>query len=516
MCTGYLASDVDGTMLDTTVWVPRTGPAHPLVVGVHGWGGSKTSNYKYADRVVAAGFTFVSYSTRGMGNSYGQANLADINVEGADLRSIIGQVVDEPRAHVDPTAVGVFGASYGGAHSLLAAIRPNFTSPGGRAITVRTVAPLATWSDLTGALRPNGRQDSPIDPAGFYKFSFIEALYIGGCKDKPICSNYPDYLKAWNAWTAGPEPDNTTGLNPQIIDGFSGYRSIYWNQEFWRNAKTNPIPMYLAQGWTDDLFPIVETMRLVNALKSVNPNYPVALYFGDVGHPRARNKPAEVDFVINEALAWMQWYLAGVGTQPKLDLQAAITRPKDTPFDPADVKRADTLDTLATSSVSYSFPDPQTIDFEPVNTSGVFCDPVIMTGAEELNELSLPCDTRSDFVPGDVAVYQMPAGQDLLIAGQPRVTMTIHTVPGLRAQYDVRLFDVKPDASMSLITRGMYTIENTIDDTFTLSTYGNFWPVAASDVLRLEITNVDSPYIQPSRIASVSTISNVALTLPTR
>ena len=116
-CTGYLASDLDGTMLDVTVWVPRAGPAHPLVVGVHGWGGSKRSNNQYAQRVTDAGFTFLSYSTRGFGNSYGQANLADVNVEAADLRSLIGQVVDEPRLHVDPSAVGVFGASYGGAHS---------------------------------------------------------------------------------------------------------------------------------------------------------------------------------------------------------------------------------------------------------------------------------------------------------------------------------------------------------------------------------------------------------------
>lgn len=31
-----------------------------------------------------------SLDRNGMGNSFGQANLADVNVEGADLRSIIG------------------------------------------------------------------------------------------------------------------------------------------------------------------------------------------------------------------------------------------------------------------------------------------------------------------------------------------------------------------------------------------------------------------------------------------
>ena len=37
-----------------------------------------------------------------------------------------------------------------------------------------------------------------------------------------------------------------------------------------------------------------------------------------------------------------------------------------------------------------------------------------------------------------------------------------------------------------------------------------------SDTLRLEITNVDSPYIAPSRIPSVTELSKVSLDIPTR
>src|SRR4051794_25477332 len=46
-CTGYLASDLDGTMLDVTAWAPRDTLPHPLAVAIHGWGGSKNSNNKY-------------------------------------------------------------------------------------------------------------------------------------------------------------------------------------------------------------------------------------------------------------------------------------------------------------------------------------------------------------------------------------------------------------------------------------------------------------------------------------
>jgi len=42
------------------------------------------------------------------------------------------------------------------------------------------------------------------------------------------------------------------------------------------------------------------------------------------------------------------------------------------------------------------------------------------------------------------------------------------------------------------------------------------WQAAAADTLRLEITNVDSPYIAPSRVPSVTEVSKVSLDIPVR
>lgn len=445
-CTGYLASDVDGTMLDVTVWLPNTNAPHPLVVGIHGWGGSKTAMNKYAQRITDRGFALLSYSARGFGNSYGQVNLADVDVEGADLRSMIGQVADDRDLQINASAVGVFGASYGGAHSFLAAIRPTFTSSSGANVVVRAIAPLVPWSELTGALRPDGRLEDPIDPAGGFKFSFVEALYIGGCKDRPLCSNYPDYLKLWNAWMIATEPNNFTPIDRQIVDGFSGYRSIYWQREFWKNvSKGQEIPIFLGQGWTDDLFPAPEALRMYRALKAADPNYPIALYLGDSGHPRAATKPGEVDYIIGGTLDWFAWYLQGLGTQPQFDVQAAITRPRTQAFDPADIVRVPAYDDLATATVTQTFTEllPQVLTFNPANSGGVIWDPVIMTGSESLQYWPGP-DLPPDFVPGDVATYDMLVTRPMLIAGQPSVTMTIHQLSpaGFREQLNIRLYDI--------------------------------------------------------------------------
>ena len=89
-------------------------------------------------------------------------------------------------------------------------------------------------------------------------------------------------------------------------------------------------------------------------------------------------------------------------------------------------------------------------------------------------------------------------------------------------QLDVRLFDVTTDGVKQLVTRGTYTVDTGSPATpigripITIVTYGNVWQAALADTMRLEITNVDSPYIAPSRIPSVTELSKVSLDIPTR
>ena len=136
-----------------------------------------------------------------------------------------------------------------------------------------------------------------------------------------------------------------------------------------------------------------------------------------------------------------------------------------------------------------------------------------------------------DVIPGDVATYTARASDlstsagssapSFLIAGQPMVTLTA-TTAAPRVQIDARLYDVKPDGARLLVTRGTFTLDSGSIATaigsadVKLVTYGNLWEVGADDLVQLELTNVDSPYITPSRIPSVTSISNVELTVPVR
>jgi predicted acyl esterase len=162
------------------------------------------------------------------------------------------------------------------------------------------------------------------------------------------------------------------------------------------------------------------------------------------------------------------------------------------------------------------------ITWNPANFSGTQWDPILQAGETGFQSTPAP---PPDEVPGDVAVYESSAAaitQGKLIAGEPVVTLTASTA-AYREELNVRLFDVRPDGSKYLITRGTYTLDTGTPTApigtvqVVIPTYGDVWQVLGStDTIRLEVTNVDSPYIEPSRVPSVTTLTGVSLFLPLR
>ncbi|MBW3535733.1 MAG: alpha/beta fold hydrolase, partial [Gemmatimonadetes bacterium] len=521
-CTGFLASDVDGTLLDVGVQVPQGPGPHPLVVLLHGWAGSKGSSGDIADRLLGAGYAVLRYSARGFGDSWGQVNLVDRHVEIRDLRSMVAQVVDQGRLRLDADAVAITGASYGGGHSWLATLEPTFPTPGGDMVRIRTVVPIVGWSDLLQSLVPNGRSRFSVEPLGGVKTSWVNALFVSGLRDDPArpYPNYPEYLVRWESWINTVEPTPADPVWSEIRDGLAGYRSIWWQRDFWTEAASHRTPIFVIQGWTDDLFPPPEAIRMVLALRTVDPGYPVKAYFGDLGHPRASNKTGETEHVLARIQTWLDFHLMGDGAQPTHDVVAAITRPRDRPFDPADVITVPDWAALADATVDAAF-EGSAVLVNPVDDprASFFWDPLVMEGARELEPLPAPPEAATD--PASLAVFEIPVSDlatgDLLIAGLPVVRLRA-TSTGVRVQLNARLYDVAPDGTKRLVTRGTVTIEPApgVPMDVELPTYGNLWEAGADHVLRLEISNLDSPYIRPSTVPSLTTIEDVTLRVPVR
>jgi|SRR5688572_2040977 ABC-2 type transport system ATP-binding protein len=522
LCTGFLPSAVDGTLLEVSVRVPPGEGPHPLVVVLHGWGGSKNSLGYLADPLSTDGHAVLRYSARGFGESWGQVNLADIHVELEDLRSMIGQVVDHGELRVDGDAVGIVGVSYGGGQSWLALVQPTFRTPHGTNVRLRTVVPIVPWSDLLYSLLPNGRPERSLEPAGSAKLSYLNALFASGLRTSPerLYPNYPDYLIAWHAWINSVEPNELDPVYRQIADGLAGYRSIWWQQAFWQDAARNRVPVFQLQGLTDDLFPLPEAKRMLLALKSLDPLYPIASYFGDLGHPRASNRAAERDYTVGLIREWFAYYLQARGAEPQHVVRAAITRPREEPFNPAEVITVDTYADLATATLTRQFGGTATL-VNPVGDPfrGFFWDPLVMEASRELEPQAAPPDpalVEGSFAVFSVEVRKLTAGRPLLIAGQPAVSLRAFTT-AVRVQLNVRLIDVAPDGAQHLITRGTFMLQAAPGRSdIVIPTYGNVWKAPPDHALRLEITTLDSPYLAPSRVPSVTKISQVRLELPVR
>ena len=507
---------------------PGAGP-FPLVALIHGYAGSKTSSGNIATKLLEDGYAVLRYSTRGFGESWGQVNLADLGLEIADLRTMIGRVMDDPNCNLNPDKVAVTGASYGGGHSWLALVQPTFPTPSAtnpKTVHIVAVAPIAPWTDLFYSLLPNGRPNESIDGFGGLKLSFVNGLYASGIREdasRPYL-NYPDYFITWHTWLNTMEPSALDPIWLQIRDGVAGFRSIYWQREFWDNAVHDRVPIFQVQGFTDDLFPLPEAKRMLLAINSVEANYPITSYFGDIGHPRASNKPAEVDYVLTLIRPWLAAYLKG-GTPPTPKIYAALSKPRGDPFSPGDVLVLNSWDQLSTSTVSKVWNDTPLTLVNPITfaQSGITWDPFVMEGSEELKpytESTVPSvRVNSSYAKYKAKAKQLSGGGDLTIAGQPTVTIDAF-VTGHRVQLNVRLID-EAGPTDYLITRGTYTIDagTGIDigrRTIVIPTYGNYWRVSANDNIRLEISNVDSPYLTPSHEPSTTVISSVRLDVPVR
>jgi predicted acyl esterase len=144
-----------------------------------------------------------------------------------------------------------------------------------------------------------------------------------------------------------------------------------------------------------------------------------------------------------------------------------------------------------------------------------------MLGAEQLQEYAAT-PPAPVIVPTSYADYYVSPSDfgetTLLISGKPTVTIE-GFVTGHRVQLDIRLIDESGPGQDYMITRGTYTIDagrrpQIGGFKIPVPTYGNRWLVEAGHRIRLEISNVDAPYITPSREPSSTTITKVTLELP--
>ncbi len=529
----------DKHLVDTNVTLPASGDGpFPLIILSHGWGGRKyglTGNVSSASKPWAdRGYAVLSITSRGFNESCGTPQnrldprcpggwikLDDTRYEIRDVQHLAGLLVDD--GLVDPVRIGVHGGSYGGGVSYaLSMLRDRimqpdgtyapWTSPKGTQLRLAASAPYIAWSDLVYSLTPNGRfldygevpaEDASRKPAGVMKQSFVSGLFAAGAASgfyaPPGADEEADLGTWYNRINAGEPYDGepvVEGIANQIYS-FKSSIAIKRDRE--------PAPTFVANGWTDDLFPVDEALRLATVFRTEFPQVPYSMMHFDFGHQRGQGKDADEERYRAHVVAWMDRYVKGDTSVPVLEGVETLTQtcpgdaPSGGPFN------APSWQELSPGEVRFSEPaarsfasaggDPQVArQFDPIAGGGACAK---TSGADEQGTVN----------------YRLPPaeGAGYTLMGSPTIEANI-AVTGQFAQVAARLLDVAPDGQQTLVARGVYRPDGTGRQVFQL--HPNGWHFAPGHVAKLQLLGRDAPYARASNGAFSVSVSNLELRLP--
>jgi hypothetical protein len=541
-CTGEIKT-FDGIGLDTDVSIPLTAKkARPTIVMLHGWSQDKTT-WEAATKAgdgagsyhwnnvwfVAHGWVVVNYTARGFQESCGTTDqdanctpdgythLADRRFETRDTQVLLGKLVD---AHIaKASALAATGDSYGGGQTWNLATSMPWKSAKGTKLRLAAGVPLYGWTDLLDSLAPNGRatplpdQTAPHQvPLGVPKLSYISGLYaVGRAKangrydENP--SDYGTNLDEGYARIQAGEPYDTSTdpVLAGLVDGYR-YRSAYDATDFLAKLaakKVKPVPLFSVQGYTDPLFPPIQTLQMFQKLRSADPAYPIQMAFADIGHSNAQNPGWQWKQINRLTYAFLRAHVLGrTRVAPKQEsysfqtecgssaTPAAISGPWASL---ATATKTLTSNTGGATTSAAGNPD-----------DGADSDPIANSGC-----LSEPSGTTD---PGAV-YYTFANATDMHLLGLPKVALA-ETLTGTDAVVGIKLWDQAPDGSKTLVSRAAYRL--TASGTLTTYLSGNDWVFPAGHSIVLQVTQNDSPYLRTDNEPSSIAWTGLTLDLPVR
>ncbi len=368
---------------------------------------------------------------------------------------------------------------------------------------------------------PNGRTldyriTGPTDdlrPIGVAKQSFVSALYALGASTgyyAPPLSNPQADLTSWLAATNAGEPYDTNPEDKAFVAQIAQYHSAYYLLDgAYGTAREAPSPLLIANGFTDDLFPVDEGLRYYNLDRSLYPSDPVSLFDWDGGHPRGQNKAADSAVLSGRIESFFDHYVKGAGPQPPLGATALLqTCPASTPS--GSPITAASWAALHPGEVDFSATATQTVSSTAGSAAiSAKVDPITGGGAC----VTVPAADQG----AGVATYRLPAatGSGYTLLGAPTVIADL-SVSGTFPYIAARLWDVAPGAgTQTLVARGVYRLDPSAPDGLQVfQLHPGAWHFAAGHVPKLELLGRDPPYLRPSNGVFSIAVGDLQLRLP--
>src|SRR5437764_5816557 len=493
----------------------------------------------------------------------GWTHLSDRRYEIHDFKHLAGLLADAGVA--DPRRVGMIGFSIGGLRALMAAAEGDvitrtdgtivpWRSRRGLPMHLAAVVPYAAFTDFSEIFLPNGRAGDGVlhpdgdhlQPYGVLRQSFtafITALVRGAARfpapgqDHTGAGGFFDVEPQVEA--GEPYSDATPGLAAWVAHHTRWTSPLYQTDLLAEDvARHDETPTFFIQGSTDEVNTPVQAISFLNRQLAADPTWPVGLYLADVGHT-SQNQPAAWASIHAVANEFLDHYLQHGRADPTGTYRAALTTCDGSPS--VGVRPASLSDlapgrltlssplgsTQSTSSVPRGQPTGVVSDRLTradatrgrTEGSGPVPEPDISKGTinQSIGCIQVPV---SMLASDGAATWEWPVSEEATLIGGPLAklqgTVGAFGAPSVDAAVALRLWDVDPTGTATLITRGVYRYQGA-PGPIDLSTqlYGGAWTLRTGHRLRLEVTQDDFPYVRPDNLPSTVAWSAVQLTLPT-
>jgi ABC-2 type transport system ATP-binding protein len=477
----------DPVKLDGGLDYPTSGCPCPGVIINHGFTGKWTDSGSVARELAAHGYVVLRYSSRGFGKTPGEVDLMGPK-ETQDLLDAVHWLNDPNNPVVGGMVmhnrIGQFGGSYGGAHAWALA---RSGDP-----AVRTVIPTATWSDIYDALLPNNVELLAY-VNGFFATGWNPTAQPINNQQLSTQNNYSQNMLRWIA-----EANSGVGLDDLKQGAASRSVEGHYNQV--------KIPVFIIQGLNDGLF---SANQAIDAYQALRRKVPTRLYLGGIGHPPSESSldSPEAKHVETEVLDWFDRWLKGdkngIEKRAPIEFSRAdyfhnkwdgTTRSaKKLPVGPSQ-----TFHLCGAALATAPCPDA-TPRVAANNYGGAGWDeePVTAEYAEQLNQsLGLP-DTRQ--APPTLVYDSAPLNAPFDTVGVPRLSLQVASTSGY--QLDPKLYDVAPDGTAKLLTRGAWSepaASGALPHGAAFDMFGLSNLVPAGHRIRLQLQTADTPYLRPN------------------
>ncbi|WP_327246274.1 alpha/beta fold hydrolase [Streptomyces sp. NBC_01320] len=508
---------IDGVSLDTSYFTSGGSERRPAVLIGHGFGGSKDDVRAQAEELAGAGYAVMTWSARGFGKSGGEISLNAPDHEVKDVSGLIDWLARRPEVQLDAKGdprVGVTGASYGGAVSLLAA---------GYDRRVDAIAPVITYWNLADALFPDGV---------FKKlWAGIFVTSGGGCEkfEKQLCAMYERVAVSG-------KPD-------------AAARALLSERSPSAVGDRIKVPALIVQGQSDSLFPLGQADAMARTISGNGA--PVAVDWIAGGHDGGDMESGRVE---NRIGAWFDRYLkedkgadtgpafrvtrtggidstdgaalrrgASSDTYPGLasgDREIALTATSDGPgIVDAGAGAGAGAGTLASGGRSGGSADRRTQTFRNpagANPPAISAVPGVGGGIAQLSSLGVGLSI--DF-PGQYARFDSaPLDTSMRITGSPTVRVKVTAGQGDAVLFG-KVYDVSPDGKQQVLPAQLvapYRITpERQNKTVELTLPAVDHALDAGHRLRLVLSATDLGYASPAEPTTYSVSLAGPLTVPT-